>query len=648
MTGAAVKNGEAWVRSTPAGRAAGLLLILLLLPVGAAADQYVGGIPLTTVESGDVSGDLWFDAAPAPDWGQTDVTRNFTLPAAAVAGQGRITWARLYVAAYCGHMQNDKAFAITNRFDGNGDGVYETTWAEPETSTPFAALPVAYRYVEDGGNDNTALGGGLHDPYRTVNDHMNRVTSDYLMWYDVTDLIQGQTVGVNVNTTGSYDGRVKSITLVVAYNDPDSTTETRYWVNQGHDVCSYYFEDYYGEVAVGTTAFNTAGLSSISSATLTSAYMASNNGLYGFPTAEQNFDAGSKTGAFTNLNMNRTPDVQGPYSGVISWNVTDSIDGSGDATLGYARDLSGTGTAAFFKIPLAFLVVKSPLPVSTPVADFTANVTGGDAPLTVRFTDLSANAPTAWSWDFGDNATSDEQHPTHTYAVEGTYTVSLTATNTAGSDTEVKTDCIAVTTAVPDLTVSTLSSNNGEVFSAAGNTYTAKITNIGTGDAGAFAVGFNVSGATGSVSIDGLAAGANTTLTWTDGTIRDAGATVTIAVTADAEHNITESNEDNNLRTLDATVVANGYRGKRWTGGADLTTAAVFDVRGDLVYSSGDSVYLSSSTCPHWTTYAVNWTAADLSIPANATIAAARLYVPYTWDKGPVFPDNVTLTFNDA
>ncbi|MDK2975079.1 MAG: hypothetical protein PWP08_1450, partial [Methanofollis sp.] len=111
----------------------------------------------------------------------------------------------------------------------------------------------------------------------------------------------------------------------------------------------------------------------------------------------------------------------------------------------------------------------------------------------------------------------------------------------------------------PDLTVSTLSSNRGEVFSLSENTYTAKITNIGDADASAFAVGFNVSGATGTVAVAGL------------------------AVTADAEHSIAESNEDNNIRTLDATVVANGYRGKRWTGGDDLTTAAVFDVRGDLV-----------------------------------------------------------------
>jgi hypothetical protein len=37
-----------------------------------------------------------------------------------------------------------------------------------------------------------------------------------------------------------------------------------------------------------------------------------------------------------------------------------------------------------------------------PVADFTADVTGGIAPLTVQFTDLSSEDPTGWAWYFGD------------------------------------------------------------------------------------------------------------------------------------------------------------------------------------------------------------------------------------------------------
>lgn len=75
-------------------------------------------------------------------------------------------------------------------------------------------------------------------------------------------------------------------------------------------------------------------------------------------------------------------------------------------------------------------VLISSYPV-TPVANFSF---AGDP--TVVFTDLSTNIPTEWSWDFGDGGTSTLQNPVHLYTVNGTYTVCLTATNVAGSDSE--------------------------------------------------------------------------------------------------------------------------------------------------------------------------------------------------------------------
>ena len=81
---------------------------------------------------------------------------------------------------------------------------------------------------------------------------------------------------------------------------------------------------------------------------------------------------------------------------------------------------------------------------SSPVATFKADKTIVTESETVQFADQSANTPTTWSWNFGDGSTSTSQNPTHTYNTGGNYTVSLTATNSYGSDTESKTDYITV------------------------------------------------------------------------------------------------------------------------------------------------------------------------------------------------------------
>lgn len=64
------------------------------------------------------------------------------------------------------------------------------------------------------------------------------------------------------------------------------------------------------------------------------------------------------------------------------------------------------------------------------VAGFTANVTEGEAPLTVQFTEQSTGFATAWRWNFGDNTSSTERNPIHTFSAEGTYDVTLYAERT--------------------------------------------------------------------------------------------------------------------------------------------------------------------------------------------------------------------------
>ncbi|ALW86585.1 hypothetical protein AUC43_16750 [Hymenobacter sedentarius] len=81
---------------------------------------------------------------------------------------------------------------------------------------------------------------------------------------------------------------------------------------------------------------------------------------------------------------------------------------------------------------------------SPPSIDFTSNYVPGGCVNPIQFTDASQNLPTSWLWNFGDGTTSTAQNPSHQYAATGTYTVSLTATNSFGSASITRPDAIAV------------------------------------------------------------------------------------------------------------------------------------------------------------------------------------------------------------
>ncbi|PLW94330.1 MAG: hypothetical protein C0591_13070, partial [Marinilabiliales bacterium] len=93
----------------------------------------------------------------------------------------------------------------------------------------------------------------------------------------------------------------------------------------------------------------------------------------------------------------------------------------------------------------AYITVGSP----APIADFTSDITAVMINESVQFTDLSANNPDTWSWSFpgGSPSTSTQQNPTIAYNTAGIYDVSLTVTNSEGTDVLAKTAYI--TAAVP-------------------------------------------------------------------------------------------------------------------------------------------------------------------------------------------------------
>lgn len=120
-------------------------------------------------------------------------------------------------------------------------------------------------------------------------------------------------------------------------------------------------------------------------------------------------------------------------TGTTTWSaVWDAAQaGFGEHTL-YARAVQD-GTAG----PATSVTVSvGDVPVE-PGANFTWSATGR----TVGFEDTTVAGDAevlSWSWDFGDGATSTEQHPVHAYDAFGTYTVTLAVTDEDGASSSVE------------------------------------------------------------------------------------------------------------------------------------------------------------------------------------------------------------------
>jgi PKD repeat protein len=116
-----------------------------------------------------------------------------------------------------------------------------------------------------------------------------------------------------------------------------------------------------------------------------------------------------------------------------------------------------------------------PPPPEPPVANFTGSPTNGITPLTVNFTDNSSGSPTGWAWNFGDGGTSTAQNPSHVYTVAGTYSVTLQATNSLGTNTITKANYITVTPPPPDFTIN-VSPAKRTIQRGGSTTYTISVT----------------------------------------------------------------------------------------------------------------------------------------------------------------------------
>jgi glucose/arabinose dehydrogenase len=137
------------------------------------------------------------------------------------------------------------------------------------------------------------------------------------------------------------------------------------------------------------------------------------------------------TGHVTGVYNFEPPDgsADGPYGDIVY--LTEGPDGSlYYLDLGYS-DVGGTfGVSKLRRI--SFDTSNQ-----APIANASANVTSGPAPLSVNFSSAGSSDPEGqsltYSWDFGDGTTSTAANPSHTYNVAGPYTVRLTVSDGVNS-----------------------------------------------------------------------------------------------------------------------------------------------------------------------------------------------------------------------
>ncbi|MBL7913615.1 MAG: PKD domain-containing protein [Bacteroidia bacterium] len=82
-----------------------------------------------------------------------------------------------------------------------------------------------------------------------------------------------------------------------------------------------------------------------------------------------------------------------------------------------------------------------------PASSFTVNTRIGCPGTALQYSDYSTGSPTSWSWTFqgGNPSTSTDQNPVVTYNTPGTYEVTLSVTNSIGTNSYTQTNYITIT-----------------------------------------------------------------------------------------------------------------------------------------------------------------------------------------------------------
>ena len=210
-----------------------------------------------------------------------------------------------------------------------------------------------------------------------------------------------------------------------------------------------------GTFDVTLTVTNAAGSSTVSE----SDYIAVNNGPQAGFTANMN----GNMATFTNTSANAMAFIWnfGDGSGSTETNPEHEYMADGN----YTVELTAANECDTVSMTSTITIVTAPS------ANFSAGATTGCAPLAVQFNNQSSANAVDFEWTFegGDPATSTDENPMVTFASAGTFDVTLTVTNSAGSSTSTETDYVVVST-VPSTS-----------FTASTNVFIANFNNTTSG-----------------------------------------------------------------------------------------------------------------------------------------------------------------------
>ena len=334
-----------------------------------------------------------------------------------------------------GNGSNDPEGApLTYQWDWDDDGNYDAiTTAESITHT----------WTDDGAYTVTLLvvdTGNLTDT-DSVAVNVDNVAPIITSLTNDSPVGEGSPVTISVSADDPGDD-----TLTYAYDwnqdndfdDPDEDANTYTWIDQGIHTITVQVDDGDGGVVTDTTTITVNDIN---------------------PTAD--FIA-SPTSGDEPLSVQFT-DTSTSYDGIIAW----SWDLDGDSLI----DSTAPNPPFTYTTPGAYTVTLTVQEVDGdsdtrtrvryiavgdvgPTADFVADVTSGDEPLVVHFTDTSTSygGVSVWDWDLdGDGSTdSAEPNPSFTYIASGVYSVTLTVQEADGdSDAKTQTHYITVNNVPP-------------------------------------------------------------------------------------------------------------------------------------------------------------------------------------------------------